>query len=163
MVHATAAGWDRAKSMPGCLLLTFSFSAEFMAVMVVSGSKSRLAIASKHFLRCGCTARGFLVWLRICSSSSLDRKKNLCSNSRQRTQACKSWTTGVNKCAWHHLANTSAAESMLHGTMHCQEAEAVAGSLLEALPGESQALCFQVVCQALLHTVQQLVALNQLV
>lgn len=57
--------------------LAFSFSAEFMAVMVVSGSKSRLATASKHFFRCGCTAHGFLVWLSICSSSSLDRKKNL--------------------------------------------------------------------------------------
>lgn len=61
----------------GSLPLTLSFSAEFMAVMVASGSKSRLAMASKHFLRCGCTAHGFLVWLRICSSSSLDRKKNL--------------------------------------------------------------------------------------
>ena len=54
---------------------TFSPSTLFIAVMVRSASKSSLFIASKHLLRCGCTARGSLAWLRIFSSSSLERKK----------------------------------------------------------------------------------------
>ena len=35
---------------------------------------SSLEMASKHFLRWGCTARGFLVWAKISRSSSLDKK-----------------------------------------------------------------------------------------
>mmetsp|Transcript_10035 Transcript_10035/g.27352 ORF Transcript_10035/g.27352 Transcript_10035/m.27352 type:complete len:223 (-) Transcript_10035:806-1474(-) len=54
---------------------TFSFSLEFMAVISRLGEKSRDSMASKHLRKCGCTARGFLVWLRICSNSSLDKKK----------------------------------------------------------------------------------------
>ena len=54
---------------------TFSPSALFMATMDRSSSKSSVWIASKHLRRCGCTASGFFVCDRICSSSSFERKK----------------------------------------------------------------------------------------
>ena len=55
---------------------TFSFSFEFIADISRLSAKSSDSIASKHFFKCGCTARGFFVCDKICSSSSFDRKKN---------------------------------------------------------------------------------------
>mmetsp|Transcript_13745 Transcript_13745/g.31865 ORF Transcript_13745/g.31865 Transcript_13745/m.31865 type:complete len:305 (-) Transcript_13745:1763-2677(-) len=54
---------------------TFSPSALTMPWTMVFSSKSREWIASKHFLRCGCTRSGSFVSERISSNSSLDRKK----------------------------------------------------------------------------------------
>ena len=53
---------------------TYSFSGLIMPVIWVSAWNSSLTSASKHFLRCGWTARGSLVCERISMSSSLDRK-----------------------------------------------------------------------------------------
>jgi len=156
---------------------TFSFSAEFMADMVVSGSKSKLAIASKHFFRCGCTARGFLVWLRICSSSSLDRKKNLHRPSRafghsscQRCFDCKCCTTLHCKgkhCrqALHSRYNSCGSSCWAPLCRRSQSCGTFSSCCRHHLhpPRKRQSLGLQVVCQALLHTVQQLVALHKLV
>ena len=51
-------------------------------ISIVSSVNCRLAIASKHFLRCGCTASGFFVCERICRSSSFERKKKRANASR---------------------------------------------------------------------------------
>lgn len=54
-----------------------SFSELIIPVIAISSVNSSLAMPSKHFLRWGWTQSGSLVCDRICSSSSLDKKKNL--------------------------------------------------------------------------------------
>ena len=61
---------------------TVSFSTETMPWMTLCSSKLSVLMPSKHFFRCGCTRSGSLVSERICSSSSLERKKSRANESR---------------------------------------------------------------------------------
>jgi hypothetical protein len=64
----------RPTGLMGSTKATISFSADTISVICRSSSKVTRCMASKHFLRCGCTLCGSLVSDRISSSSSLERK-----------------------------------------------------------------------------------------